>query len=394
MSALVSAVTEFLGQRLRLGERELPITWGAFIFAYVLPIVGMYLFIRLLVLLVKRLLEKSRLKDESKQQLMKWFRLGYRLLFVVAVAILTAALLGDQIIESLRSVVGFLREPFYQSGGTSISVVTLVLLIPIFYVATWAGNALKRFMQSSVLDRLSLDASRRFSIANLLRYAAMGLVIVIGLSVIGINLSSLAVLFGVLGIGLGFGLQDVVANLFSGLVIIISRPIKEGDRIQVETFEGDVIQIRILSSVINTITNETIIVPNRQIVQQTVHNHSYEDPQIIIMTRVQVAYGSNLDTVTDVLMAVGQRSPHKVDGRSPRVLFRSFDDSGISVDLATPIMNAVDRHIAQSWAILEIWRAFKKSGVEIPFPQRDLHVKHLPPPVEVPESVQALPPAE
>lgn len=378
MSSIVEVVGGFLTRQLRLGERVLPITWGAFIFTYVLPLVGIYLVIRLLVFLVKRLLRNSQLKEESQKQFMRWFRIGYRLVFFGSIVVLTAALLGDQIIESLQSVGAFLREPFYVSGSTSISVVTLLLLIPIFYVATWAGNALKRFMQSSVLERLAVDPSRRFSIANLLRYAAMGLILVIGLSVIGINLSSLAVLFGVLGIGLGFGLQDVVANFFSGLVIIISRPIKEGDRIQIEELEGDVVQIRILSSVINTITSETIIVPNRQIVQQAVHNHSYEHPEIILMTRVQVSYRSNLDRVREVLLEVGGRSPYLMDRGEPAVLFRSFDDSGISVDLATPIRSAVDRHAAHSWTILEIWRAFKQHGVEIPFPQMDLHVKDLP----------------
>ncbi|MFW5849393.1 MAG: mechanosensitive ion channel family protein [Spirochaetota bacterium] len=378
MSSLVDLIRDFLASEIRFNGSVLGITWAELIFAFVLPVIGVVVLIRVLVHVVKRLLAKSRLKEESRLRVMRWFRIAYRLLFLVAFVLLAANLLGDQIVQSIRSIFGFLSRPFFISGDTSISIVTLLLLIPIFYLATWAGNSSRRVLEHGVLTRVNIDPSKRFSVVSLVRYAVMALVVVIGLSMLGINLSSLAVIFGVLGLGVGFGLQGVVANFFAGLMIILSRPIKEGDRVHINDLEGDVVHIRILYSVINTITNETLVVPNREIVESVVHNQSYEDPSIILFTDVQVSYRSDLDKVKTVLMRVGERSAFRDDDKHPRVLFRSFDSSGITVTLALPISSAVERHVARSETVVDIWRAFKQNAIEIPFPQMDLHVKDLP----------------
>lgn len=379
MDAIAELLQSFFSTTISFNGTSLAVTWGDLILGFVLPVTGIYVLIRFVVLFVKRLIGRSNLTEEARAAVMKWFRIGYRVVFALSVVLLAADLLGDQILGSVQSAFRFLSEPFFTSGNTRISVVTLLLLIPIFYLATWAGNSARRILERGLLTRISLDPSRRFSVVSLIRYAVMVLVVAIGLSIVGINLSSLAVIFGVLGLGLGFGLQGAVANLFAGFMIIISRPIKEGDRVHINDLEGDVRHIRILYSVINTITNETLIVPNRQIVENVVHNQSYEDPSITVLTDVQVSYRSDLDAVKEVLAAVGQRSPFLYAGRTPRILFRSFDDSGITVTLALPIRSAVDRHVARSETILEIWRAFKQNGIEIPFPQMDLHVKQLPP---------------
>jgi potassium-dependent mechanosensitive channel len=132
-----------------------------------------------------------------------------------------------------------------------------------------------------------------------------------GLSIIGIDLSALTVIFGVLGIGLGFGLQNVVSNFFSGLIIIITRPVKEGDRILVNGIEGTILQIRILATVINTLTNESIIVPNSKLVQESVHNFSFYDPSIIIKNDIGVSYSSDVDQVLSVLQGVAEGNPFR-----------------------------------------------------------------------------------
>ena len=379
MASLLVLIRDFFSQRIALGTNTLSVTWGEFIFAFALPLLGVYLGIRLIVFFVKRLVAKGQLKDEVKSRIMRWFRRIYRLLFLIAVVVLAVSLFGDEVTYSLGSVFTFLREPFFVSGNTQVSVITLLLLVPIFYLVSWAGSATRRFLEAGVLERLSLDASRRFSFVSLTRYGVMALVAIIGLSIVGINLSSLAVIFGVLGIGLGFGLQGVISNFFSGIVIMFSRPIKEGDRIHIGDMEGDVVHIRLLYSVVNTIQSETIVIPNRYITENLVHNQSYEDPSIILFTDVQVSYKADLDRVNSTLLQVGLESEYRYGSRPPRVLFRSFDNSGIRVTLAVPIKNATERHQARSAIVMDIWRAFKKTGLEIPFPQRDIHVKALPP---------------
>lgn len=378
VAALVGLVREFLSSQISLGTNTLSVTWGRFILAYALPLIGVYAVIRLAVFFVKRLIARSTLKEEVRNRVMRWFRRIYRLLFLVAIIVLGINLLGEQVTESLGSVFTFLREPFFVSGNTQISIITLLLLVPIFYLASWAGNGTRRFLEAGVLERLSLDASRRFTVVSLTRYGIMAIVVIIGLSIVGINLSSLAVIFGVLGIGLGFGLQGVVSNFFAGIVIMITRPIKEGDRVHVGGLEGDVVHIRLLYSVINTITHETIVIPNSQITDNPVHNQSYDDPSIILFTDVQVSYKSDLDRVNSVLLQVGLDSEYRDGRRPPRVLFRTFDDSGITVTLALPIRRATERHEARSAIVIDIWRGFRKAEIEIPFPQQDVHVKEFP----------------
>ena len=204
---------------------------------------------------------------------------------------------------------------------------------------------------------------------------ALVLAILIGLSIIGINLSSLAVVIGALGIGIGFGLQNVVANYVAGLVIFFERPVKEGDRILVNGLEGDVVQIKLRSTVINTLTNETIVVPNSQLVGNSIHNYSYADRRIVIVNKVQVSYSTDLDRARQVLLEMAARNPHALKEQAPGVRVAEFQDSGIELVLWTWIGEATNKLAAHSWNNLEIWRAFKQSGIVIPFPQVDLHVR-------------------
>jgi small-conductance mechanosensitive channel len=262
-----------------------------------------------------------------------------------------------------------------ESGETTVSVMTLLLLIPVFYLAGKAGQLTRNFSDQYFFTRVGLDESKKFSISNLLRYTVMILTAMIGLSVIGIDLSVLTVLFGVLGIGLGFGLQSVVANIFAGIVIIFTRPVKEGDRILVDQYEGTVTSIRFLSTVINTISYETIIVPNRQLIDSTVYNYSYDDRRIILRNPVQVSYDTDLDRAIEIMSAVGLRNPYGLKVPEPDVRVTSFDDSGISLLLLTWILDVSHKYSALSWNNLEIWRSFRDEGIEIPFPQRDLHLR-------------------
>lgn len=293
----------------------------------------------------------------------------------VVVSALAARLLGAEISLILSSVLSFLSEPVYAAGGTSISLLTIIFAVPILSFAVWLGNRSHKLLDRALKENLRLEDGPRFTVTNVGRYVVIFVSGAIGLSVIGVNLGSFAVIFGVLGIGLGFGLQTVVANFVAGLVVLFSRIVKEGDRILIGENEATVVQIKLLSTIINTLRNETIIVPNQHLVNNQVYNYSYEDTRIIVVNDVQVSYESDLDRVGEALMRVGERNPWKTPDQQPFVIYKSFDDSGITVGLHCWINAAGDRVQAFSWANLEIWREFKSSGVEIPFPQMDLHVK-------------------
>ncbi len=361
-----------------IGENGISVSLWQAITQVVLPLLLVFAAYRLLRMAVRRALILAEVSEATRTSVNGWIRRVFALLFPLLLIAYAGRLAGAEIFTLIGRVIGILNEPFFESGTTRLSVITLILLVPIFGLASWLAHLTKQAVESRFLERIGLDPARRFSIASLVRYIVLIVVMVIGLSMVGINLSSLAVMLGVLGIGIGFGLQGVVANFFAGIVIILTRPIKEGDRILVHDYEGTVEQIRIISTVINTLTNETIIVPNSELVNRYIHNYSYEDVSIIVVNWVQVSYNSDLDRVGEVLRQVALSNPFRIEDREPRVFFRSFDDSGISVSLGTWIRDARERLLASSWSNLEIWRAFKTNGIEIPFPQRDLHLRSGP----------------
>ena len=373
---MIAALRGFLAAPLQIGELTLFFSPLDAIVQFVLPIAGLVVAKHLiLVLLVRRvILRRLKLPTDVEAQVYRRVRLAVRVVLGVLVALVVLGFFGAEIGRYLSRIWAVLTTPFTTAGASRISVITLLLAIPVFLAASWISRLAKGFLDSTVLRRLTTNEAVRFTVSSLLRYGVLLLAILVGLSLIGIDLSSLTILFGVLGIGLGFGLQGVVANYVAGLVIIFERPVKEGDRIVVEGVVGDVVQIRLRSTVINTLTNETIIVPNSQLVSSPVHNYSHEDKRIVVQSSVQVAYSTDLDQAIGVLLEVASRNPYGLTDPPPRVLVLAFLDSGIELELWTWIELATTKLAACPWSNLEIWRAFRQAGIVIPFPQVDLHV--------------------
>jgi small-conductance mechanosensitive channel len=360
----------------------LSFTAGELSLQFALPVGGLIgLYLVVLYLLRRFVFHPMELNDESTQRAYRIVRLLLRLAVILTVAAVTASFMGTELARFLASVWRILTTPFITAGATEVTIVTVVMMIPIFYIGTWLSRVVMRFVNANLLNNLQIAEGTRFTISLLLRNLIMIVAILIGLNLIGLDLSALSILFGVLGIGLGFGLQGFVANFFAGLTLIFERPIKEGDRILVSGLEGDVVQVRLRSTVINTLTNETIIVPNRNLVEDNVHNYSYSDPRIIITNRVSVSYSTDLEQAIEILLLLNETNPYALTDAQTEVRVLEFQDSGILLELRTWIKNAPDKHEALSWLNFEIWRAFRDAGVVIPFPQRDLHLKDIPPAV-------------
>ncbi len=375
MSDFIEFLSEIFTVNLVLGVIEFPFTLLELILECVLPLIVIFFLFKLIRLGLRKVLNRSRMKEDLRGRIFRWIKNILRIIYLLLCVVLVGRLFGAELARYFKIFFSALNEPLIESGNTKITFITIILLIPVFMIASWIGKLTRNIVNQSFLDRLGLDESKKFTLSTLLRYSAMTLVLIIGLSIIGINLSSLAVLFGVLGIGVGFGLQSLVANFFAGIIIIMTRPIKEGDRILVNEYEGTVIHVRLLSTIVNTLTEETIIVPNSKLVDNTIHNNSYSDRRIIIVSSVQVSYSSDLDRVIEVLMEVGRANPYGLLDPPPAVRVKSFDDSGITMNLWLWIRDVRDKYTAISWNNLEIWRSFKLSGIEIPFPQLDLHIK-------------------
>jgi potassium efflux system protein len=362
---------EFLLSPLRIGQLELGLSPQDLAFRVLLPLA----LVAVAYGLARLVLRKLRLAAEPRRRARRL--LGLLAVIALGLVLLLSVLgsLQQHFGQMLASIGQALVTPFFTAGSTHISIVTLLLAIPVVFLSNWAAKLARLFLDKLILRRLVMDEDIRFTVSNLVRYGVLVLALIVGLSIIGINLSALAVLLGVIGIGLGFGLQSVVANYVAGLVIILERPLKEGDRIRVEGVEGDVVQIKLRSTVINTLTNETIIVPNSQLVGNSVHNYSYRDKRIVIVNKVAVAYSTDLDRAREVLLEVAGRNPYALHGSSAAVRVTEFQDSGILLELWTWIAEATRKLDGLSWTNLEIWRAFRDRGIVIPFPQVDLHMQ-------------------
>jgi potassium efflux system protein len=373
---VIESLKSFLLAPLEIGRFSFFFSPLEALLQFVLPLVLLFVVARVLLLILRRvILKRLKIPEEKKKKIYRYTRLVLRIVVVIVLLFILFSFFGAEIGKFLVQVWSILTTPFTSAGSSRISVITILLAIPIVYLASWVSKVTRRFLDATVLQQLTISDASRFTISSLVRYGVLILAILIGLSIIGINLSSLAVVIGALGIGIGFGLQNIVANYVAGLVIFFERPLKEGDRILVNGLEGDVVQIKLRSTVINTLTNETIIVPNSQLVGNSIHNYSYNDRRIVIVNKVQVSYSTDLDQALKVVLEVASRNPFSLAEPAAGARVSAFQDSGIELVLWTWIEEATNKLAAVAWNNLEIWRAFKQSGIVIPFPQVDLHVK-------------------
>ncbi|KGM43447.1 hypothetical protein S1OALGB6SA_610 [Olavius algarvensis spirochete endosymbiont] len=351
----------------------LPFSLKDFLLKFIIPVLSVLIAIVILRVLARRITRRV-IKNQERQKRVRHNVLQVtRVLAGLGIVLSALNLLGGRTI--VRIAFQFLNKPFFTSGNTEISVITLILAIPIFMLASWVGKITSSGVETRTLRRFGLDAERIFALSRLLRYSITVIIVIFGLSAIGIDLSAIGVFFGVLGIGIGFGLQSVIADLFAGITLILMALIKEGDRIHVGNYEGNISRIRLMNTELLTFENETLIIPNSQLTSGTIHNFSHKDLSVVIVNDVDVSYNSNLDQVIELLKDVASRNPWLRKDKEIIVRVYTFASSGITMKLRTWIGNVGDRAEARSWTNLEIWRTFVRNSIEIPFPQRDIHIK-------------------
>ena len=201
------------------------------------------------------------------------------------------------------------------------------------------------------------------------------------MSAAGFDFSNIAIIAGALSVGIGFGLQNIVNNFVSGLILLFERPIRKGDWIQVGATEGVVKNIQIRSTVIQTFDRSDVIVPNSELISGQVTNWVLSSTTGRAIIPIGVAYGTDTEKVRDILMGIAEDNEYiSKSGFVPKpiVLFRAFGDSSLNFELRVFLYNIDNRLSVISDINFAIDKAFREQGIEIPFPQRDLHVKTLP----------------
>ena len=266
---------------------------------------------------------------------------------------------------------------------TPITPASLIIFALIVLASVFVTRVFTRLVFDRLLKKLHIKEGVRYTLRRLTEYVCILVGIIIAFQFVGIDLSGLAVIFGLLSVGIGFGLQNVTANFVAGLVLLFERPIKIGDRITVGEVEGDVEEISLRATKIRTLNNISIIVPNSQFVTSNIVNWSYGDLRIRLDIDVGVSYGSDLDVVLASLKEVALENPKVLKEPAPDVLLRDFGESSWNMRLRLWIDNPQGHHGIRSDINCAIVRKFREKGVEIPFPQRDIHVRSpLPLPID------------
>jgi small-conductance mechanosensitive channel len=260
--------------------------------------------------------------------------------------------------------------------GIRLSLLNIFFLIALLVAVFWFSSRTKRFLFNRFLVKSGLDRALQYAIAQIVS----NLVLVIGIFIVlentGINLGALTVFAGAVGIGVGFGLQNIASNFISGLVILAERPIAIGDRVEVAGITGQVQQIRARSTVIVTNDNIAMIVPNSKFIDSPVTNWTYGDPRVRFRIPVGVAYGSDVAKVREALIAAARSDRHVLEDPAPNVFLKQFGESSIDFELvvwSTEMSHRPSRFKSDlNFAIEE---KLREAGIEIPFPQRDIRIR-------------------
>lgn len=269
-----------------------------------------------------------------------------------------------------------LDYPLIKFGHTEFTPLSLAKIMIWLLLVLVLQYFLRGLVAQRILKRTRLDAPLQYAISRFVGYVFVLIGFYIALQVNGVDLSSLAVIAGAVGVGLGFGLQNVIHNFVSGLIILAERPIAIGHRVEVGEVAGQVSRISLRSTTVITNDNISIIVPNSDFISNKVTNWSYGDPRVRIRLPVGVAYGTDIEKFQTVLLKVAAAHPKVLREPAPEVFFSGFGDSSLNFELAvwTAEMTAKPRRF-RSELYYAIEKALRENQIEIPFPQRDLHLR-------------------
>ena len=259
-------------------------------------------------------------------------------------------------------------------GAVNLSLGDVLGFVITLYVAYLISAMIQFVLAEDVFPRLSLRAGLPYALSSLIKYAIVFVGFLLGLFALGVNLDRVTVIGGALGVGVGFGLQNIVNNFVSGLIVLFERPIRVGDAVQIADVQGEVRRIGIRSTTVRSWEGAEVIVPNSQLVADRVTNWTPFDQRRRIEIRVNVAYGSPPDKVLQVLTEVAQGHPDVVTTPAPLALFLGFGDSALQFQLWA-WTNRLDRFgVIKSELGVAIYGAFREAGFSIPFPQQEIRI--------------------
>lgn len=309
----------------------------------------------------------------GRKAMLFWAGLVVDLFIIVAAAPMFALLVGID----AYSVRGGFIDAFtgISIGNFTLSLADIFAAIATFFVILLVTRFLQRALDARLFTGTNADEGFRNSFRTLLGYAGLIIALFAAIGVIGLDLSNLAIIAGALSVGIGFGLQSIVNNFVSGLILLFERPVKVGDWVVTSSGEGFIKKISVRSTEIETFDRATVIVPNSELISNSVKNWTHKDRGGRVIVPVGVAYNSDVKKVRELLYQVASEHPQILKTPPPFVYFKEFGESSLDIELRFFIRNIPDTPVIRNdvrFAILDVFRAH---GIEIPFPQRDVHMK-------------------
>jgi potassium-dependent mechanosensitive channel len=264
-------------------------------------------------------------------------------------------------------------------GPLEITVGRILVGLLVVYFAFLVSAMVRTLIARTVERRQGGDRGLSESVSRLVHYTVITIGVFMGLAALGVELQNFAILAGALGIGVGFGLQNVVNNFASGLILLFERPVRVGDTVVVDDVWGTIQKIGLRSTVMVTFDQSEMIVPNADLVSEKVTNWTLSSPTARVIVPIGVAYGSPVERVKEILVESALMLEDVLNEPPPEALFLNFGDSALDFELRMWVGNIRRRLFVRSAVLTEVNRRFAEEGIEVPFPQRDLHVRSVDP---------------
>ena len=264
----------------------------------------------------------------------------------------------------------------FKVGGTQYNLLILIQLIFGIIFAIAIAMSFVSFIERKLMGVKSLDRNLRAMINKIIKLTIYIFAVVIALDTIGIDLTFLSVFGGAFGVGLGFGMQKITSNYISGFTILMDKSLHIGDLITVGDNYGVVTSIKSRYTVLRKLDGVEVIIPNENLISENIVNHTYTDRKVRVAIDVQVGYSSSIDLASEIMLKATKDQERVLEDPEPVVYLQNFGESGIDLTLVFYVEDAEEGTLRlKSDISKEFWREFQKQGVEIPFPQRDLHIK-------------------
>jgi small-conductance mechanosensitive channel len=325
---------------------------------------------------IDKLLAQSKIDQESEHFIFFWLSLSLDIILFFVCLPLIAGIFGTE----RQYIQDTIKQAFFgfEIGNMTVSIANIGIALIAFLTLLFTTRVVQHVLDKKILPKTKMDASIRQSITQILGYVGFIVALMAGISALGFDLTNLALIAGALSVGIGFGLQSIVSNFVSGLILLLERPIKVGDWIITNSGEGIVKQISVRATVVETFDRTSIIVPNAELISSSVKNWTHADKIGRVIIKVGVSYSSDPKQVRDILMEVINQDIDIIKNPKPVVYFKDFADSALIFDIRFFIWNIQDMYSISSKVRFSIWDAFKAAGIEISFPQRDLHIRTAP----------------